>query len=170
NINPNRITVIPTCVDYDKYPPKVYPNQIEQIVFGWIGGDHNYPQLQRIIPVLNNLKNTFNFKLIVIGGTRFKSRAEFEVEFIPWSLETEVENLYKIDIGLMPLEENKVTKGKGGFKLIQYMGLGIVSVASGVTINKEIITDEEDSFLVFEDNWETVLNKVLKQEEYYSNI
>lgn len=170
NINPNNIAVIPTCVDYDKYPPKKYPEQIEQIAFGWIGGNHNYSQLRHIILVLNKLSKNHNFKLIVIGGSVFESEAEFEVEFIPWSLETEVESLYKIDVGLMPLEESNATKGKGGFKLIQYMGLGIVSVASAVTINKEIVSDGENSFLVYGDDWEVVLNRVFEQKDNYSNI
>ena len=37
----------------------------------------------------------------------------------------------------MPLENTYIGKGKCGFKLIQYMGLGIVSVASAITSNKE---------------------------------
>jgi glycosyltransferase involved in cell wall biosynthesis len=163
--NPNNIAVIPTCVDYDKYPPKNYPDQIKKIAFGWIGGDHNYPQLRQIIPVLNKLKTNYEFKLIVIGGSRFESQAKFEVEFTPWSLETEVENLYKIDVGLMPLEENNRTKGKGGFKLIQYMGLGIASIASAVTINKEIINVKENEGFLVESHkdWMCEVEKVLKK-------
>lgn len=171
DISADDIMVIPTCVDYDQYPTKQYPEQIREVTFGWIGGDHNYPQLRRIIPFLNDLSKAYNFKLIVIGSTVFKSDANFDVEFISWSLETEVEDLYKIDIGLMPLEENEVTKGKGGFKLIQYMGLGIVSVASGITINKEIVSDSKDGFLVDEESdWMQVLNNVLTQKENYSEI
>lgn len=171
NLNPNNIVVIPTCVDYDKYPRKKYPQQIKEITFGWIGGDHNYPQLRQVIPFLNKLSKSHDCKLIVIGGSDFESEAEFKVEFIPWSLSTEVENLYKIDIGLMPLAETNATKGKGGFKLIQYMGLGIVSVASAITINEEIVSDGKDGFLVEkESDWLEVLSKVLSQKENYSKI
>lgn len=170
NIDPNNITVIPTCVDYDKYPAKNYPDKIEQIAFGWIGGDHNYQQLRLIIPVLNKLSKQHSFKLIVIGGNPFESDANFDVEFIPWSLETEVENLYKIDVGLMPLEETDITKGKGGFKLIQYMGLGIVSVANAVTINKEIVSDGEDAFLVNGMDWEAALKSVLSEQQNFVEI
>lgn len=161
-INENQINVIPTCVDYDKYSPKKYPEKIDRINFGWIGGDHNYPQLRLIIPILNELYELYDFKLIVIGGSEFKSQARFEVDFIRWSQETEVESLYNIDIGLMPLDETIESKGKGGFKLIQYMGLGIVSVASDITINDEIIGEKDNGFLVKStQDWKRILEELL---------
>jgi glycosyltransferase involved in cell wall biosynthesis len=162
SLGPNNILVIPTCVDYSKYASKEYDSFSSMRSFGWIGGNHNYPELKRIIPVLNELSVSHSFKLIVIGGEKFESDATFEVEFISWSLESEIDSLSKVDIGLMPLVENKKTQGKGGFKLIQYMGLGIVSVASGVTINTEIIENKKNGFLVFDSSdWKEVLLKVL---------
>jgi len=147
NILEENVLVIPTCVDYNQYPIKEYPQKIEQIVFGWIGGDHNYFLLDSLLPVLNKLAKDYDFKLIVIGGAKYDRNTDFPIEFIPWSLDTEVENLYKIDVGLMPLKDDARSRGKGGFKLIQYMGLGIVSVASAITINREIISHNYDSFL-----------------------
>ena len=147
NILEENILVIPTCVDYNQYQIKKYPQKIEQIVFGWIGGDHNYFLLDSLLPVLNKLAKDYDFKLIVIGGKKYEPNVNFEIEFITWTLATEVENLYKIDIGLMPLNDDARSRGKGGFKLIQYMGLGIVSVASAITINREIISHNYDSFL-----------------------
>jgi len=159
---PENIVVIPTCVDYDKYPPKQYPEHIEKITFGWIGGDHNYPLLDILLPILNSLAERYSFKLLVIGGSEYKRDVKFEIEFVPWSLETEVENLYRIDIGLMPLTDDAKSRGKGGFKLIQYMGLGIVSVASAITINCEIIDHGVNSFLVYShDDWEKILVNIL---------
>lgn len=147
NILEENVLVIPTCVDYNQYPIKEYPQKIERITFGWIGGDHNYYLLDTLIPTLNKLIKTYSFKLIVIGGAKYDRNTDFPIEFIPWSLDTEVENLYKIDVGLMPLKDDARSRGKGGFKLIQYMGLGIVSVASAITINREIISHNYDSFL-----------------------
>lgn len=161
NILEENILVIPTCVDYNQYQIKKYPQKIEQIVFGWIGGDHNYFLLDSLLPVLNKLAKDYDFKLIVIGGKKYEPNVNFEIEFITWTLATEVENLYKIDIGLMPLNDDARSRGKGGFKLIQYMGLGIVSVANAVTINKEIVDDKVNSFLVYSDEeWEEVFKEI----------
>lgn len=168
---PENILVIPTCVDYDKYPPKQYPYKIEKITFGWIGGDHNYPLLDTLLPILNKLSEKYEFKLLVIGGTEYKRDISFEIEFAHWSMQTEVENLYRIDVGLMPLKDDLRSKGKGGFKLLQYMGMGIVSVASAITINTEIIDNEQNGFLVKEESdWNTVLEKILRKNINFAEI
>ncbi|MDD4748164.1 MAG: glycosyltransferase, partial [Salinivirgaceae bacterium] len=79
-------------------------------------------------------------------------------------LETEVENLYRIDVGLMPLKDDLRSKGKGGFKLLQYMGLGIVSVASGITINNEIVDHGENAFLANSvEEWKEILVNILEK-------
>jgi len=162
---PENICVIPTCVDYDHYPPKQYPLKLDKITFGWIGGEHNYPLLDILLPILNSLAERYSFKLLVIGGSEYKRDVKFEIEFVPWSLETEVENLYRIDIGLMPLTDDAKSRGKGGFKLLQYMGLGIVSVASAITINKQIVDDGLNSLLVYDwDEWEYKLTLILKNQ------
>jgi len=165
------VLVIPTCVDYDKYKPKQYPSTIENITFGWIGGDHNYPLLDTLLPVLNQLAEKHSFKLLVIGGNVYKRDVNFEIEFVKWSLETEVENLYRIDVGLMPLKDDLRSKGKGGFKLLQYMGLGIVSVASGITINNEIVDHGENAFLANSvEEWKEIFIIVLENRIDFNQI
>lgn len=162
SISQGDVLVIPTCVDYDQYPAKDYSKKSEILTFGWIGGDHNYPLLQNIIPLLNKLSEKYKFQLLVIGGNKFRADASFPIVNKKWSLETEIQNLYSIDVGLMPLNEDDAAKGKGGFKLIQYMGLGIVSVASGITINQEIVDDKVNSLLAYSDeDWESIFIKIL---------
>lgn len=170
-ISTDAVCVIPTCVDYDQYPQKVYPEKIDQFTFGWIGGDHNYAELDAIIPILNDLSNKQSFKLLVIGGKKFKRKAHFDIEFRSWSLDTEIQNLMAVDVGLMPLKESERTKGKGGFKLLQYMGLGIVSVASAITINNEIIDHGKDSYLCVNDkDWRETLLFILSNKNVLKKI
>lgn len=159
----SHINVMPTCVDYDTIPIKTYSSEDSIKTIGWIGGDHNYFLLDMIIPVLNKLSTLYDLRLLVIGGKSYTNiSAKFVINFRKWSLDSEVENLKQIDIGIMPLNESMISKGKGGFKLIQYMALGIVSVASPVTINREIVNDGVDSFLADgEEEWEKVLNMLL---------
>ncbi|MBN2777433.1 MAG: glycosyltransferase family 4 protein [Bacteroidales bacterium] len=157
------ILVIPTCVDYNHLPPKNYTTLPDKPVFGWIGGNHNYFLLDTILPILNNLAKEYDFKLLVIGGENYIRETDFTVEFVPWSLKTEIEDLLKIDFGLMPLINDDKSKGKGGFKLIQYMGLGIVSIASAVTINCDIIENGSNSFLAKnQKEWEIILKQILE--------
>lgn len=171
-VKEDNIRVIPTCVDYDKYDPKIYAAQLKNAKFtlGWIGGDHNYHELRRIIPQLNKAYNN-NFQLLVIGGNKFSDKnAVFPIIFKKWSLSSEIKDLYTIDIGLMPLKETAVTKGKGAFKLIQYMGLGIIGLASPVTINREIIDDGVNGFLVENDDWKDSLNRIFAAHDQFQKI
>ena len=42
----------------------------------------------------------------------------------------------------MPLIENEFTKGKGGFKLVQYMSAGLPCIASNVGFNASVISED----------------------------
>ena len=115
-----------------------------------------------MIPVLDKLFLKYDFDLLVIGGNKYNKQCSFPVAFKKWELRSEINSLYNIDIGLMPLDRSKISKGKGGFKLIQYMGIGIVSIASNVTINKQIIDDKINSFLANSDEeWYALLEQIL---------
>lgn len=162
-INPNsqKIIVIPTCVDYNEFEYKKKENST--LVIGWIGGDHNYPQLDRLIPILNDIGKEHRFKLVVIGGNEYKrTNINFNLEFKKWSLTNEKENINGFDIGIMPLDNSEQSKGKGGFKLIQYLGMGVAPVASNITINKDILINEKYGFLADDDDeWRRYLIKLL---------
>lgn len=159
------ICIIPTCVDYDKYEQKKYIKPLNEIAFGWVGSNNNYVMLDLLLPLFEKLFHNYKFKLIIIGGDYYDRKTIFPKEFIKWSLENEIEDLKKIDIGLMPLTQDNESKGKAGFKLIQYMGLGIVSIASAITINNEIIKDKENSFLAENNNdWFNILKNILDNE------
>lgn len=163
-VEESRIEVIPTCVDYDKYERKTYSKD-NVLRLGWIGSANNFQYLQHIEGHLNKLYRKIPFEFIVISKDCAFEKAEFPVVYKNWSLESEVKDLQSIDIGLMPLNECKESMGKGGFKLIQYMGLGIVGVASAITINTEIVEDGVNSFLIHNDEeWIEVLQKLLSKE------
>ncbi len=170
NTKPENIVVIPTCVDYNKYTPKKYFFKDNIIHFGWIGGNHNLPLLENIIPSLNKISSHYDIELIIIAGKNPNFRTRFPITFLEWSMETEIENLLKIDIGLMPTLNDMRSKGKCGFKLIQYMGLGIPSIASNVGANKEIITHNKNGWLVNNTTWEQIIENILLEKENWNKL
>lgn len=176
NINPTTtpqdICIIPTCVDYEKYEAKQFNNTSNEMVLGWIGSNGNLKLLNNIIPELNLLHQHHPIKLIVISGKEFSPATDFEIENYRWSYETQINNLLKIDIGLMPLNNSLEDKGKSGFKLLQYMGLGIIGVATSITINKEIIDDKINGFLISENNtdWLEVLKNIIDHKSQFEEI
>jgi len=165
------IVVIPTCVDYERYPAKSYRAPREFVTFGWVGSTGNQYLLRIVLPALNAAARRHKIRMVVISGKEYQADADFEIVNVRWGYEKEIENLRLIDIGLMPLYDAELERGKCGFKLIQYMGLGIVSIASAVTINNEIVDDGVNGFLVrHESDWPTVVEKALAASARFAEI
>lgn len=61
---------------------------------------------------------------------------------IEWERDIAIEEMLRSHIGLMPLEDTVFTRGKGGFKLIQYLSVGLPVIGSPVGINSEILTND----------------------------
>ncbi len=169
----NQIVVIPTCLDYDQHQPKTYSTEKEYTTkLGWIGGDHNLQLLKELLPQLEEVNKTHPISLHVIAGKPLDSKASFPVHFKRWTLDSEVDNIKEFDVGLMPLDDGLAAKGKCGFKLLQYMGLGVVPIASAITVNKEIISENgKNGYLVYNFNdWSLELNKVLSNQQNFDSI
>jgi glycosyltransferase involved in cell wall biosynthesis len=148
-IDPQKICVIPTCVDYNNKEEKQYKHINDPIRIGWIGSNGNQFYLDNLKNVLNEINTTKKIILVVISGTSYSCAGnEYEIENIKWNLNTEYESLLSLDIGIMPINDTPMDRGKCGFKLIQYMGAGLVSIADAVGANKEIIKNESMGFLV----------------------
>src|SRR5690606_1331697 len=141
-----------------------YDTSSEKIYFGWIGGTNNLKYLDLVLLALKEASKHFDITLIVISGKEYLPDVGFEIINLRWSMEKEQEYMLRADIGLMPLFENEITQGKAGFKLIQYMGLGLVSIVSAITVNKEIVSHGTDGFLAAsEKDWVLAVEECLSQ-------
>lgn len=145
NYNQN-VIVIPTTIDMENHHNKTIDFQNEKLVIGWTGTHTTMHYLNDIIPVLQRLEQEFDFSFLVISNEppAFKLKSLF---FFKWEKETEIADLCRFSIGVMPLREDKWSKGKCGFKALQYMSLGIPCVVSPVGVNTEIVKNGVNGFL-----------------------
>jgi glycosyltransferase involved in cell wall biosynthesis len=89
-----------------------------------------------------------------------------DIQVIKWNLNTEIDDLSEIDIGIMPLPDDEWSKGKCGFKGLQYMAMEIPTVMSAVGVNKEIIEDGSNGFLASTENeWIEKLSLLIESKE-----
>jgi len=97
--------------------------------------------------VLRDLARHRRFRLLVIGAPDVRIDG-VNVTAIPWAEPTEVADLQQIDIGLYPLPFEEFALGKSGLKALQYMALGIPTVATAFGANFRVIEDGVSGFLV----------------------
>ncbi len=143
----NRFVVkIPTCVDTVKYHNRIKNQHTEKVVIGWTGSQSTLKFLEKSIPVLKELKERFDFEFVIIANQAPPFELSFS-KFIPWDEHTEVDDLLQLNIGIMPLDDDPWCEGKCGFKLIQYLSLGIPAVASPIGVNKNIIDEGINGYL-----------------------
>ena len=117
-----------------------------EVVLGWIGSATSRQYLDLIRDPLRRLSRRFsNLRLHVVGADSPQVEG-LQVQSKDWSLEEEGEDLRGFDIGLMPIADDPWTRGKGGYKLLQYMATGLPVVTSPVGVNREIVKNGESGF------------------------
>lgn len=140
----------PTTIDTDylHVPLKDACKKNGEIVIGWTGSSSTLKYLTMHEHILQRIENTFpNVRFCVIADKR-PPLALTRLDFKVWNPESEISDLRGIDIGIMPLADDEWSKGKCGFKLLQYMSLEIPAIASRVGANIDILDHGVNGFLV----------------------
>ncbi len=156
-----RVTIVPTTIDTDKYTVVQKRADSNPPTIGWTGSFSTVQHLNTLRAALQQLARQTPFRLRVIGTPSYQLEG-VEVEAMSWRSATELEDLNAIDIGIMPLPDDAWSKGKCGLKALQFMALGIPTVCSPVGVNTEIIQDGENGFIArSDDEWIEKLGRLL---------
>ncbi|HZG01159.1 MAG TPA: glycosyltransferase [Chitinophagales bacterium] len=158
------VFVIPTTVDTDYFKPAFQKHSNAKLVIGWTGSLSTNRYIEQMDNVFCELSKFVDFDLVVISN--LPPTLSHPYTFIKWRLESEVHDLARIDIGLMPLSDDDWSRGKCAFKLIQYGALKIPSVASPVGANSDVVIHEQTGLLASDDaEWVDALKNLATHAE-----
>jgi glycosyltransferase involved in cell wall biosynthesis len=159
----NNVIINPTTIDTENlHIINDSMQKSEDIpILGWTGTHSTIPYLKLIESALQKLEVKHSFILQVISNQPPDLNLS-RLNYIEWNKLTEIQDLQNIDIGLMPLNEDKWSQGKCGFKSLQYMALAIPALVSPVGVNKDIIEHGENGFhCKNEEDWIQYIEKLI---------
>ncbi len=144
------VVINPTTIDTEGlHNPALYSEKkaSSSLTIGWTGTHSTLPYLFPLVPLIDSLWKKYPYIKLVVIADKEPAWSKPFIKFIGWNKKTEIADLVNIDIGVMPMREDAWTKGKCGFKALQYMSLNKLTLASTTGVNSEIIEHGVNGFL-----------------------
>jgi glycosyltransferase involved in cell wall biosynthesis len=144
--NPERIHVVPTCIDSRRYPVAEH-RRAGSAELVWIGSASTLRGMSRIQPLLDTIgqrRPTLRLKIIC---DRFLRLRHLKVIRCPWSQQVEADALAAADIGISWIPDDLWSQGKCGLKVLQYMAAGLPVIANPVGMQAHLVRHGETGLL-----------------------
>lgn len=161
-----QVEIIPTVLDLRHYPDA--PNWLDgpHFTLGWIGSRSTLPYLESIAPAIDELAHELPQLRLKIVCDAFFDLASVPLLKKNWSSDDEAADLQSMDVGLMPLPDNAWTRGKCGFKILQYSAAWRPTICSPVGVNPEIVTADTDGlFASTPEEWQDAIRRLARSPE-----
>lgn len=153
--------IIPTVVDTEHVHNGNKNQDDIPLTIGWTGTFTNFIHLPLATNAIKKLQDKYAFDFLLIAD-KDPELKEINYTFIKWNKKTEIDDLLKMHIGIMPLIHTDVQLGKCAFKAIQYMSLGIPAVVTPLGANCEVVDNGINGYWADTDaEWYIKLEKLL---------
>ncbi len=137
------IRIVPTGIDCDRFRPRPAPKRPgAPFVVGWTGTSANFVFLEMIAPALARFLRAHRDAVLLVVADRRPRLAGLpagQVVFVQWRAEIEHRVLHRMDVGIMPLDDSDISRGKCSFKMLQYLAAGLPVIASPYGMNREVL-------------------------------
>jgi len=137
------VEVVPTGLDTSRFPPKKAYSAHNPLRLVWVGSASTLKQLAPFHDMFEALAQARTKVVLRIIADASLEVPGLAVENVPWMLQTESHLLAESDVGIAPLPDTPYTRGKCGFKVLQYMAAGLPVITSPVGVNAEYVTPEK---------------------------
>lgn len=142
----DNVAVIPNMLDPGRYRP-AGDRPRGEIRLGWSGSHSTAYNLTSIAEPLRELQTRHAFEFAAIGAPTIHLPG-VPVDLRTWTADSEVAELQRLDIGLLPVAAHPGNRYKFFLKLLQYMAVGLPVVAQRAGANAQVIEDGVNGFVV----------------------
>ena len=117
--NPN-VSVVPSSIDLASYPELPEPDTNGRFIVCWTGSTSTLVHFEHARDALERLAALVSLTVKVIcSRPPERPIAGAEMQFVHWSAEREAADVGACHVGIMPLPDDEVSRGKGGMKALQ---------------------------------------------------
>ncbi|MGH8476484.1 MAG: glycosyltransferase family 4 protein [Methylococcales bacterium] len=175
----SNITYIPTCPDLALSPWKSKPvdgkHSREPVHIGWAGNPASLFYLPMVTNAIRRLDDEYTIRFVIISSgpydTAWLDLYDLPIKRTEWSLTREISDIQSLDIGVMPVIDDELGRGKCGFKALQYMAAGVPCVISPVGVNAAIVEHAVTGFFATsEEEWYHTLKQLIESAELRASI
>jgi len=139
----SHVEIVPTGLDVSRFAPKPMGAAERRVRLVWIGSASTLKQLEPFRPTFEALGQAVPGLVLRVIADADLHVPGLAVENVRWRLEDEARLLAESDVGIAPLPDTPFTRGKCGFKVLQYMAAGLPVVTSPVGVNAEYVRHGE---------------------------
>lgn len=159
------VDILPTGLCLDEYHCPIKQEKDDNLRLVWIGSKSTLSHLASIKPALEAIGSRFDNVVLRIICDVFFDLQNMKVEKCRWSLQTQAEELVTSDIGLAPLPDNRFTRGKCGFKILQYQAASLPVVTSPVGVNAKYVQQDSSGYIATDkSDWVQKLSRLIRDE------
>ncbi|HTD39746.1 MAG TPA: hypothetical protein VK671_03930 [Mucilaginibacter sp.] len=171
----SNVDIIPTAVDVSKYESIKIDKARKGIFYIlWTGTSSGYPFVYKIEKALKRIVTKYDFvkiKIVSNAPPQFNFLTEREFVFEKWTPDIEFSSIKSSDIGVMPINDDDLSRGKCSYKMLCYMAARIPIVVSPFGMNKEVLNMGEIGYgAITEDEWFSALDQVISSPQMQEEL
>ncbi len=158
---PDRVVVVPTVVDIEKYPPLAALREKPGVQLVWVGSSSTLKGLERFAPTLSAIGRAVPGVRLKLVCDRFITIPDLPVDPCPWAEATEPAELAAADVGIGWVPDDPWSRGKCGLKVLQYHAAGLPVVANPVGVQADFVRNNDTGFVATTtDEWVTAVKRL----------
>ena len=140
-----RVVVIPTCVEPQKYPTHPASSR-SGLQLVWIGSHSTLRGLERFEQVLSSIGHAVPGTRLKLICDRFIRIRGLPIDECVWNEATEATEIAAADVGISWVPDDPWSRGKCGLKVLQYQAAALPVIANPVGVHLEMVRAGETGF------------------------